>query len=448
MSKLPSSLSSSGHASAPARAVPTRHSLRNHCLAIGASAVVLVLGFGTLGATTQLSGAVMATGSLVVKSNVKKVSHQTGGLVGVLLIDEGSRVAAGDVMIRLDATVARAAYAALTRDLCELQAQRSRLEAERDGLATVVFPADLAEAARDPEVARILGGESNLFALRLASRAGQKQQLEQRIAELGQQVAGLIEQRHAKDSELAIAGKELVGVRDLFQRNLVQLTRIDTLERDVARVTGERGALTADIAQTNGKIAETRLQILQVDADLRSEVGRQLAEIRAKLSDIAARRVAAADQLQHLDIRAPQAGLVHELAVHASGAVITPGETILVVVPDQDKLVAEVRVAAQDIDKVSPEQPVILRFPSFNQRTTPEVEAKVARIAANTIDDMRGGVPFYTVQIGLPSMKEIKGEVLRPGMPVDAYMKTRDRSMLSYLIKPIVDQMGRAFHEE
>ncbi len=441
MSTLPSNVARVAHR-------PTRRSIRNHCLAIGASAAALVFGFGALGATTRLAGAVMATGSIVVQSSVKKVSHQTGGLVDALFVDEGSHVTAGMVMIHLDATVAQAGLSALTRDLYGLRAQQARLEAERDGLDALAFPHDLTDAAHDPDVVRILSGETNLFALRRTAHAGQKKQLEQRIGELGQQIAGLDEQRRAKDSELAILAKELVGVRDLFERNLIQVTRLDGLERDVARVTGERGALTAEIAQTEGKIAETRLQIIQVDEDLRSDVGKQLSDLRVKMSDVSERRVVASDQLQHLDIRAPQSGTVHELAVHAPGALVTPGEAILVVVPDQDRLVAEVRVAPQDIDKVGPSQVAILRFPSFNQRTTPEIDTTVTRIAADTTEDVRGGAPYYTVQISLPPSVPVAGETLRPGMPVDAYIKTGDRTMLSYLMKPLVDQMRRAFREK
>ena len=432
----------------PTGGVTIRRSIRNHCIGLAASAAFLVLGLGTLGATIKLSGAVIAAGSLVVKSSVKKVSHQTGGRIGALMVEEGSRVTAGMVMLKLDATVAQAEVAALTHELYQLQAQRERLEAERDGVDTLVYPPDLVSAARDTAVERILGGEHNLFALRRLAHIGQRKQLEQRIAELHQQVAGLLEQRQAKDSELGIVSKELIGVRDLFERNLVQITRLDALARDEIRVTGERGALTADIAQTEAKIAETRLQVLQIDDDLRSEVGKQLADNTLKLSDVTERRIAALDRLHNLEIRAPQAGFVHELAVHAPGAVVTPSEIILVVVPDTDQLVAEVRVAPHDIDKVKPAQAAILRFPSFNQRTTPEMEGAVARVAANTTDDPRGGFSYYTVQISLAPTRGMARQELRPGMPVDAYFRTGERTMLSYLMKPLIDQMRRAFRED
>jgi HlyD family secretion protein len=236
-------------------------------------------------------------------------------------------------------------------------------------------------------------------------------------------------------------------VQQLYERNLVQLPRVDGLKRDVARISGERGALTAEIAQAQGKIAETKLQIIQIDTDMRSDVGRQLAEIRGKTSDVIGRRTSAQDQMQHLDIRAPQDGVVHELAVHAKGAVISPGEQVMAIVPDKDRLVAEVHVAAQDIDKVAPEQATMLRFPNFNQRTTPEITAKVSRIAADSTSDAREA-PYYTVQIELPANLPLGGAALKPGMPVDAYIETGERTMISYLMKPLADQVGRAFREK
>ena len=427
---------------------PTRNAIRTHCLLILVTAAMLVFGFGTMGATMNLAGAVLASGSVVVRSAVKKVSHQSGGIVGRLLVEEGTHVRAGDVMIHLDETVAAATVAALNHDFYELEAQRARLEAEADGAERVHYDRDLAAAgSTNADVARILAGEANLFTLRRNAREGQKQQLDERIAQLGNEIEAFRQQARAKDEELSIVRNELVAVQQLYDRNLVQLPRVDALKRDVARIAGEGGALTAQMAQAQGKIAETKLQIIQIDTDMRSDVGRQLAEVRSKASDVVGRRTAAIDQLQHLDIRAPQDGIVHELAVHAKGAVVSPGEPLLLIVPDSDRLVAEVRVTPGDIDKVAPDQSVILRFPSFNQRTTPEVGAHVARIAADVTSDTRS-LPYYTVQIALPADPRIADTTLKPGMPVDAYIATGERTMLSYLLKPLTDQMNRAFREK
>ncbi len=427
----------------------TEQSLRRHLVAIGLTAVALVFGIGALGATTRLAGAVVATGSLVVKSSVKKVQHQSGGIVGALLVEEGSHVQAGEVLIELDDTVARAAVSALTNALYELQAQRGRLEAERDEATSITFPATLTTAASSqPEVARITDGETRLFAFRRNARAGQKNQLHQRVEQLGNEIEGLKEQSIAKDKELAIVSQELVGVQDLYARNLIQLTRLDALQRDAARIDGERGQLIAQTAQTKGRIAETELQIIQIDEDMRSDVSRQLSEVHAKTSDVAERKVTAMDQLRHLTIRAPQDGIVHELAVHARGAVISPGESTMLIVPDADKLVAEVRVSPQDIDQVGLDQEAMLRFPSFDQRTTPEFNARVIRVAADTTQDARTGSPFYSVQLSLQGDRALAGVHLRPGMPVEAFIKTSERTMVSYLLKPLADQASRTFREK
>ena len=426
----------------------SRRAIRQHCLMILATAGMLVFGFGTMAATMTLAGAVIASGTIVVSSAVKKISHQAGGIVGQMLVEEGSHVRQGDVMIHLDETVAAATLDALTRDFYELDAQSARLEAEGAGRQNVTFAQDLKAAAKDnPDIAGIVTGEANLFILRRNARDGQKQQLNERVAQLANEIEALRQQRGAKDEELAIVRKELDAVQQLYDRSLVQLPRVDALKRDVARISGEGGALTAEIAQAQGKIAETKLQIIQIDTDMRSDVGRQLADIRGKTSDVIGRRTAAADQLQHLDIRAPQDGVVHELAVHAKGAVISPGEQVMTIVPDKDRLVAEVHVASQDIDKIAPEQATTLKFPSFNQRTTPEVAARVSRIAADTTSDGRLA-PYYTVQIALPAKIQIGGATLKQGMPVDAYIETGERTMISYLMKPLSDQMSRAFREK
>lgn len=424
----------------------TRTSIRNHCLAVLACAFVLVFGFGAMGAVLQLSGAVVASGRIVVQSALKKVAHPTGGIVDRMFVEDGTRVRQGDMLIHLDETVARATAEALSRDVDELTAQQARLEAERDGREDIVFPEPLLErSAADSASAHVLAGERTLFRLRRTARDGQRKQLAERITQLEAEIDALQQQRGAKAEELAIVRKELAAVEDLFARNLVQLPRLDALKRDAARIAGEGGALAAEVAQTQGKIAETRLQIIQIDTDMRSDVSRQLADIRAKTADAVGRRIAALDQLKHLDVRAPQDGVVHELAVHAKGAVVAPGEQILVIVPDQDRLVAEVHVAPQDIDKVAPNQRTILRFPSFNQRTTPETPSRVTRIAADTTQDPRGAL-YYTVQIALHD-RVIDATPLRPGMPVEAYIETSDRTVLSYLLKPLSDQVSHAFRE-
>ncbi|MGA0596794.1 HlyD family type I secretion periplasmic adaptor subunit [Enterovirga sp. CN4-39] len=428
----------------------TLRSVGRH-LALMLGGAVLLCGAAIAGATVELSGAIVAAGSLVVESSVKKVQHPTGGVVSELFVQDGSRVRAGDLLLRLDATTAKANLDAVTKAIWELWARRARLEAERDGLDDVAVSSELGDAARqDPDIARIVSGEARLFGLRREALSGQKAQLRERIVQLREEIKGLQEQGAAKAQELELVAKEYAGVRELWDKKLIQITRVTALEREQARLSGERGQLVAAEAQARGKISETELQIIQLDQNMRSEVAKELAEIRAKLSTLVEQKVTAEDQLRRIDIRAPQAGIVHELAVHTHGGVVTEGEQLMLIVPQGDALVVEVRIAPQDIDQVRIGQPAALRFTSFNQRSTPELDGEVVRISADVTEDKRTGMSFFLVRIALPSQEVKKlGEArLVPGMPVSAFIRTSDRTILSYLLKPLRDQAQLAFREK
>jgi HlyD family secretion protein len=428
----------------------TRRSMRRHLVAAIVVVSVLVVGVGGWAATAVISGAVVASGSVVVDSNVKKVQHPTGGIVGELRVRDGDRVHAGDIVVRLDETVTRANLAIVTKGLGEMMARKARLGSERDGLDTITFPAQLLAEADDPDRAAAMDSERKLFNLRKTARSGQKAQLRERIAQLGEEITGLAAQQNSKAKEIALIERELAGVRELWKQNLVQLTRLTALEREAARLDGERGQLVAASAQAKGKIAETALQILQIDQDIASDVAKELREVDGKIGELVERKVAAEDQLKRTDIRAPQDGTVFQLAVHTIGGVITAGDPIMLIVPEADNLSVEVKVNPQDIDQLQLNQKAILRFSAFNIRTTPEIEGVVTRISADTSTDQRTGQSYYTVRIAMPADQiERLGEVkLLPGMPVEAFMQTRDRTMLSYLIKPLHDQFLRAFREK
>jgi HlyD family secretion protein len=428
-----------------------RASIRRHLLAGVAVVVVVAGGMGGWAASTELAGAVIAPGRLVVDSNVKKVQHPTGGIVAELLVREGDRVKAGDVLLRLDETQARATVAMVRKDLDELLARQARLEAEREDLDAVAFPADLLARLDDPDVARAVSGERRLFELRQAARAGQKAQLRQRIAQLDEEIEGLAGQSAAKDKEIALIRQELAGVQELREKNLVPLTRLTSLERDAAGLEGDRSELIGAAAEAKGKITEIELQIIQVDQDLRTDVGKELAEIRPKISELAERRIAAEDQLRRIEIRAPQDGKVHQLTVHTVGGVIQAGEPIMLIVPDQDRLTIEARIAPQDIDQVRLGEPAALRFSAFSQRTTPELDGEVTLISADLTEDQRTGAAYYVVHIA-PKLGQIErlGAAVRlvPGMPVEAFIETGERTVLSYLVKPMRDQIAKAFREK
>jgi len=424
-------------------------SIRNYIIAGAAVVATLTGGVGVWASTTEISGALIAPGTIVVDSNVKKVQHPTGGVVESLFVHDGDHVKVGQTLVRLDDTVTRANLAIVTKALTELYARKARLVAERDGADSISFPQDLLSQSNDPDVAQALTAERKLFDLRRSARTGQKAQLQERIRQLKEEGVGLEAQKDAKEREGQLIAQELVGVKTLYEKNLVPLTRMNSLERDATRIDVEHGQLIASIAQGKGKIAELRLQIIQIDQDLASDVAKELRDIDSKIGEFIERKVAAMDQLKRTEIRSPQDGTVFQLSMHTVGGVIPAGETIMLIVPNADKLMVESRVNPQDIDKVQIGQKAILRFPAFNMRTTPEITGIVNRVAADTTTDQRTGTSYYSIRISMPPGEAAKlGEAkLVPGMPVEAFVQTGDRTVLSYLMKPLSDQFMRAFRQ-
>jgi HlyD family secretion protein len=289
-----------------------------------------------------------------------------------------------------------------------------------------------------------------LFELRRTARLGQKDQLHHRIAQLQEEIRGLGAQQDAKTKETALIDQELIGVRELWKKNLIPVDKLTALEREKARLEGERGQLIAASAQAMGKIAETELQVLQVDQDLSSDVAKELREIDGKIGELVERKVTAEDQLKRTDIRAPQDGVVFQSTANTVGGVVTAGDPIMLVVPEADNLLVEVKVDPKDIDQVKFGQPVVLRFSAFNQRTTPELNGTVVRIAADTTNDQRTGQSYYLVRISMSSdeIARLGAVKLTPGMPVEAFIQTGERTMMSYLVKPLHDQLMRSFREK
>jgi HlyD family secretion protein len=427
-----------------------RRSIRLHLMIGLAVVVVLAGGLGGWASTAQMSGALIAPGAIVVESSVKKVQHPTGGVVGEVRARDGDVVKAGDVVVRLDDTVTKASLAIVTKNLDGLWARAARLEAEQQGLDKIVFPPMLLDRANDPDVKNVMASESKLFEVRTTGRVGQKAQLRERVTQLHEEIAGLEAQEKAKDQEIALVEKELVGVRSLYDQHLVQFARLTTLERDAARLAGERAQYIAARAQARGKITETELQIIQVDKDLVSDVSKDLRETHDKIGEFVERKVTAEDQLRRIDIRAPQDGMVEQSTVHTVGGVITAGDAIMLIVPQADDLQVEAKVNPQDIDKLQIGQKTLLRLSAFNQRTTPELNGIVTRVSPDVTTEQRTGQSYYTIRVSMPPEEVARlGEVkLIPGMPVEAFVQTGDRTMLSYLIKPLKDQLMRAFREK
>ena len=434
----------------PAAKRTVRDSIKLHLMLGLGIVLVLVVGLGGWASTVLISGALIAPGQIVVESNVKKVQHPTGGVVGELRARDGDVVKAGDIVVRLDDTVTKANLAIVTKNLDAALARAARLQAEQRGVDRIEFPQSLLDRGNDPDVKTLLSAETKLFDVRVNGRAGQKAQLRERIQQLNEEIEGLSAQERAKDKEISLVQQELTGVRDLYEKHLVQISRLTTLERDSARLNGERAQYIASRAQAKGKITETELQIIQVDKDMVSEVSKDLRETNDKIGEMIERKVAAEDQLRRVDIRAPQDGMVLQSTVHTVGGVVTAGDALMLIVPQADDLQVEAKVNPVDIDKLQIGQKTLLRLSAFNQRTTPELNGVVSRVSPDVTTDQRTGQSYYTIRVSMPAAEIARlGHVkIIPGMPVEAFIQTGDRTMLSYLMKPLHDQLMRAFREK
>jgi HlyD family secretion protein len=430
-----------------------RRAIRNLNL-IGFTLLAVMVGVvGVWASTSELAGAVIAPGLVVVESSVKKVQHPTGGIVGEIFVREGDSVEAGQIVMRLDDTVTRATLGVIRSQLDELTAREARLTAERDNVETIDFSESLIARRNDKSVATALAGEQKLFESRRGSRAGQRSQLTERISQSKEEIRGLSAQQDAKEREIKLISQELVGVTELYSKNLVSISRLTILQRDKARLEGEQGQYISEIARARGKISETELQIIQVDQDFRTEVLKELRESQGKIAELRERLVAAEDQLKRVDIRATQTGTVLQLAVHTVGGVIANGETVMQIVPRADALVVEAKVAPQDIDQIAVGAPTIVRIMAGNQRTMSDLEGNLTRVAADLTREPgqngQSGPAYYLVRISLPEeeIRRLADMRLLPGMPAEAFIQTYARTPLQYLLKPLHDQIARTFRE-
>jgi HlyD family secretion protein len=405
--------------------------------------VLLVASCGVWAVATPIAGAVITSGIVVVESNVRKVQHPGGGIVAEIPVKNGDRVKAGDIVLRLDDTQARANLGIVQSQIVQLKGRKARLEAERDQEQAIRFPPDFLTEEDGPAVAE---GEKRLFDFRRASKQGQVAQLKERVGQLREEIKGQTAQRDAKSAEVELMIEELDRLDHLRKKELMASNRILSAQRDLARLRGELGSFVAQIARAHGQIAETELQIFNLDQTMQTEATKELREMEARMAELAERRVAAEDQLKRIVLRAPQAGVVHDLSVHTVGGVIGAAETVMLIVPSTDELSVEVRVATSDIDQVHVGQTAILRFTAFNQRTTPEISGTVTRVGADLTREAQTNAVFYVARIR-PDEAQREGLKLLPGMPVEAFIATGERTALSYLVKPVTDQLSRAFRE-
>lgn len=416
---------------------------------VAATAVLLVGGLGVWGASARLAGAVVSPGAVVVDGAVKQIQHPLGGVVDAIAVHDGESVRAGQILVRLDDTLTRASLGLVEAQIDEARARQARLIAERDGADTVAFPPELTARRGETALGRAMAGEARLFAARRTSTEGQRSQLRERIAQMAEQIAGQVAQADSKAQEADLIAEEMKGVESLYRRNLTPLQRLIALRRDKVRIEGERGLLVSETARTRGMIAEVRLQILQLDQTFQADLLAELRQIEGRLSELEERRIAAEDELGRTDIRAPEDGVITQTAVHTIGGVVKAGETLMQLVPASADLILETRVTPSDIDQIGVSQATIVKVVAGNQRMTPTLHGTVSYVAADASRDANTGAPFYVVRVTLSAdeIRRLAAFKLLPGMAVQVFILTGERTALDFFMKPLLEQTARAFVE-
>ncbi len=414
---------------------------------------VLVLGggFGGWAATASLKGAVIASGQLRVETNRQVVQHLDGGVVGDIRVRDGDAVEAGEILISLDDTLLRSELIALESQLFEIVARRGRLEAAQIDADNIVFDNELLEFAQlNPQVAALIEGQRALFFARRDSTAKQIEVLVERKAQLGEQIIGAQAELDSLARQSELIEEELVGVRKLLKSGNIPKSRLLSLEREAARLVGDAGQLTAQAAQLKGQISEIDIEQLRMAATLREEAITELRELGFRELELKERRLSLRERLSRLDIRAPRAGVVLDMTVHALKAVVRPAEPILYVVPSNTEMVVDARVEPINIDQMFRGQEAVLRFSAFNARTTPEIFGHINTVSPDSIVDEQTGMSFYKAEIKLNEgeIEKLEGQELIAGMPVEVYIQTGDRTPLNYMFKPVTDYFNRALREE
>jgi HlyD family secretion protein len=414
--------------------------------------IVLVGGFGTWAASSQISGAVVASGRVEVDRNRQIVQHETGGVVSTILVDEGDTVAAGDLLIRLDPQQLVSRLVITEGQLFELMARRGRLEAERDVSDEVEFEEELVAAGlRNPDIQELMNGQQNLFDARRSSVAQQIQQLGKRKSQIGAQIVGVIAQEESLSQQMGFIEEELENQQSLLGRGLAKASIVLSLKREKARLRGQIGELGASKAEALERTTEIDIEILKLGTASREEAITELRDLRYQELELAEQRRSIAAEIDRLDVRAPVSGIIYGLQVQTPRSVVRSAEALMYLVPQDRPLIIAARVKPTDIDQITVGQQVKLRMSALHQRTTPELMGSVFQISADALDDEATGQTFYRAEITL-STSELKklpeDTILLPGMPVEAFIRTGERSPMAYLTKPVADYFARAFREE
>lgn len=413
--------------------------------------IVLVGGFGTWAALSQISGAVVSSGRFEVDRNRQIVQHETGGTVAEILVDEGDTVEAGQLLLKLDGAQLTSRLAIVEDQLYELMARRGRLEAERDESDTIEFEDEVIAAGQvDEDVRELIEGQRNLFNARRASVAQEIDQLSKRSGQIRSQIIGIDAQEVSLSEQLALIEQELTNQKSLLERQLTQAGTVLSLQRESARLNGQLGELAASKAQAEGRITEIDIERLKLSTGTREEAITRLRDLRARELELMEQRNALREEIDRLNIRAPVSGIIYGMQVRTPRSVIRAAEPVMFLVPQDRPLVIAARVDLIHIDQLVAGQDVTLRLSALDQRTTPELYGSVVQISADAFEDEATGQSYYRTEIVLNEGevdKLAEGTVLIPGMPVEAYIKTGDRTPIAYLVKPLADYFVRAFRE-
>lgn len=412
---------------------------------------VLFGGFGTWATMSNIAGAIVAPGRIEVDRNRQVVQHDTGGTVAEILVDEGDLVKAGDLLLRLDPREAQSELTLIEGQLFELMARRGRLEAQRDEAEKIRFPATLIEAAASyPDAQELMEGQQNLFDARRDSVAREREQLAKQANQIEDQIKGIRAQETSLASQLELIEPQLVNQQKLLENGLAQAASVLRLQQEKASLTGEIGRLIAARAQAEGRITEIEILGLKLGTAGREEAITQLRDIRYRELSLVEQRRALLATIDRLDIRAPVSGIVYSMQVTTPRSVIRAAEPLMYLIPQDRPLVIAAQVSPTNVDEISVGQEVNLRLSSLDHRTTPELKGRVMLISADALTEETTGRSYFRAEITL-SPGEIdrldEGTILLPGMPVDAFIKTGDRSPLTYLLKPVTDYFVKSWRE-
>lgn len=411
--------------------------------------VLLLVGFGGWAVMSEINGAVISSGRIEVEQNQQVVQHPDGGIVAEIAAKDGDRVTAGDLLIRLDADELRSELSIVEGQLFEVLARRARFEAERDSAADIVFPPLLTQSP-NPVAAELMEGQRKLHEARRTSEDWQREQLQRQHDQLASQIDGLEAQRQALERQIVLLNQEIADQSSLLERGLTQAARVLALQREEANLAGRLGEVAAAVAETESRMTELEVEILKLEIVRREQAISSLRDLQYNEIELAERRNMILTRLDRLDIRAPASGIVHASNVFAQRSVVRAAEPLLYIIPQDRPLVIATRVEPRDIDQIHMGQAVMLRFTSFDQRTTPELKGHVVQVSADAFTDEVSGATYYRAEIALDEGEAAKlptATHLLPGMPVEAYIATGSRSPLAYLTKPFTDYFARVFRE-